>query len=100
MTSPSSGNLGIIYSNNPNSNKALFRVNIDDTSTPVISKFIKLDGDGTVQTIKFKPNDNLRFRVYLYNGELFETDQQDTPPPLPPDFFVQISAEFGIRRLI
>ena len=100
VTSPSSGNLGIIYSNNPNSNKALFRVNIDDTSTPVISKFIKLDGDGTVQTIKFKPNDNLRFRVYLYNGELFETDQQDTPPPLPPDFFVQISAEFGIRRLI
>ncbi len=100
VTSPSSGNAGIIYSNNPAAKRALFRVNVDDTSTPIISKFIKLDGDGSVQTIKFKPNDNLHFRVYLQNGELFETDQQDTPPPLPPDFFVQISAEFGIRRLI
>ena len=100
VSSPSAGNAGIIYSNNPNARKALFRVNIDDTSTPLISKFIKLDGDGSVQTIKFKPNDNLHFRVFLYNGDLFETDQQDTPPPLPVDFFVQISAEFGIRRLI
>ena len=100
VTSPSAGNAGIIYSNNPHARKALFRVNVDDTSTPVISKFIKLDGDGSVQTVKFKPNDNLHFRVFLYSGDLFETSQQDTPPPLPPDFFVQISAEFGIRRLI
>ena len=98
-TSPSSGNRGILYSNNPNANRALFRVAIDDTPTPTISKFIKVDGDGAVQTIKFKPNDNLYLRVYLQNGVLFKTQENDTSPPSPPDPFVQISAEFSIRRL-
>jgi len=98
-TAPSAGTKGILYSNNPNANRALFRVAIDDTPTPVISKFIKVDGDGAVQTIKFKPNDNLYLRVYLQNGTLFKTQENDTSPPSPPDPFVQISAEFSIKRL-
>lgn len=99
VNAPSRGNRGIIYSNNPNANKATFRLNVDDTNTPLRSKFIKLDGDGTVQTIKFKPNDDLYFRVYLGNGTLFETVIKDNSPPLPPNFFVQISAQFQIRKL-
>ena len=99
VNAPSRGNRGIIYSNNPNANKATFRLNVDDTNTPLRSKFIKLDGDGTVQTIKFKPNDDLYFRVYLGNGTLFETAIKDNSPPLPPNFFVQISAQFQIRKL-
>jgi len=99
VTSPSGGNAGIIYSNNPNAQKALFRVAIDDTPTPVISKFIKVDGDGAVQTVKFKPNDNLKIRIYLADGTLFETQTKDTTPPSIPDPFVQISAQFSIRRL-
>jgi len=98
-TAPSAGTKGILYSNNPNANRALFRVAIDDTPTPVISKFIKVDGDGAVQTIKFKPNDNLYLRVFLQNGTLFKTQENDTTPPSPPDPFVQISAEFSIKRL-
>ena len=77
----------------------MFRVGIDDTPTPAISAFIKVDGNGAVQTVKFKPNDNLYFRVYLQNGELFQTQTKDTIPPLEPDVFVQISAEFSIKRL-
>jgi hypothetical protein len=92
------GNKGVIYSNNPNANKALFKVSISDTSTPLKSKFIKLRG-GETQTVKFRPNDNFYFRVFLSNGELFETSQKDTAPPLPPDFFLQISAQFEIKRL-
>jgi hypothetical protein len=99
QTSPSSGSKGIIYSNNPHANKALFRVAIDDTPTPLISKFIKVDGDGAVQTVKFKPNDNLYFRVFLSNGDLFETDTKDNPSPAEPNSFVQISAQFSIKRL-
>jgi len=99
VSAPSSGMKGIIYSNNPNANRALFRVGIDDTPTPEISAFIKVDGNGAVQTVKFKPNDNLYFRVYLQNGELFQTQTKDTIPPLEPDVFVQISAEFSIKRL-
>ena len=99
-TAPSGGSKGVMYSNNPNANRALFRVAIDDTPTPVISKFIKVDGDGAVQTVKFKPNDNLYIRVFLQNGALFETQQRDTPSPMQPDPFVQISAEFSIKRLV
>ena len=99
-TAPSGGTKGVLYSNNPHANRALFRVAIDDTPTPIISKFIKVDGDGAVQTVKFKPNDNLYIRVFLQNGQLFETKQRDTPPPMVPDPFVQISAEFSIKRLV
>jgi hypothetical protein len=99
-TAPSGGTKGVLYSNNPHANRALFRVAIDDTPTPIISKFIKVDGDGAVQTVKFKPNDNLYIRVFLQNGQLFETSQKDTPPPMNPDPFVQISAEFSIKRLV
>jgi len=35
----------------------------------------------------------------LKDGTLFETQQKDTAPPLPPDFFVQISAQFEIDRV-
>lgn len=99
VNSPMRGNKGIIYSNNPNANRALFKVNVSDTNTPIRSRFIKLRAGGSVQTIKFTPNDDLYFRVYLQNGTLFETQQKDTAPPLPPDFFVQISAQFEIDRV-
>jgi len=96
---PNGGNKGVIYSNNPNASKALFKVSIQDTNNPDKTSFIKLRGDG-IQTIKFKPNDYLYFRVFLNDGILFETSKPDNSPPLPPDFFVQISAEFEIRRLV
>ena len=42
VNSPMSRNKGIIYSNNPNANRALFKVSVSDTNTPLRSKFIKL----------------------------------------------------------
>jgi hypothetical protein len=89
----------IIYSNNPNSTKALFRVPIDDVVNPLISTFLNLDGDGMVQTIKFKPNDNLFFSVFLSNGELYDTLIKETYSPAPTNPACQISASFSIRRL-
>jgi hypothetical protein len=99
VNSPMRGNKGIIYSNNPNANRALFKVNVSDTNTPIKSRFIKLRAGGSVQTVKFTPNDDLYLRVYLKDGTLFETQQKDTAPPLSPDFFVQISAQFEIDRV-
>ena len=64
-----------------------------------VSEFIKLDGDGAVQTVKFRPNDDLYFRVFLPRGELFETLTKDTSPPLQPNVFVQITAQFQIRKI-
>ena len=89
----------IIYSNNPNSVNAIFRVPIDDVINPIISTFIKVDGDGMVQTIKFKPNDNLYFSVFLSNGELYKTVLPEYYSPSLPNPASQISASFSIRRL-
>lgn len=99
ISGASAGNKNIIYSNNPNSTKMTFRVPIDDTPSPLISTFIKVDSDGSVQTIKFKPNDNLRFSVRLPNGDLFQTLETDNFGPLHPNPIVQISAMFSIRRI-
>lgn len=99
VSSPGAGQRGILYSNNPNSNKMLFRCPMDDIPNPLISPFIKISGDGTVQTIKFKINDNLRFSVRLPSGEIFETKVKEQYSPLPPNPMCQISAFFSLKRL-
>ena len=52
-----------------------------------------------VQTLKFKPNDNFKFGVYLPNGDPFKTIEEDTTSPLKPNPLVQISAVFSLKRL-
>ena len=99
VSASSARNTNIIYSNNPNAIRAIFRVPIDDVINPLISTFIKVDGDGMVQTIKFKPNDNLFFSVFLANGELYQTIIPENYSPSPPNPASQISASFSIRRL-
>ena len=98
-TSPSGGTQNIITSNNPNANRAVFKVPIKDIPQKVLSQFIKLDGVGQIQTIKFKPNDTFYFRVYFGNGDTFETVETDFAPPLKTEDEVQISALFGFKRL-
>ena len=61
--------------------------------------FVKIDGDGMTQTLKFKPNDNLKFSVRMSRGELYKTDMEDRLPPGEADQEIQISACFSIRRL-
>lgn len=95
----SAGMKGVIYSNNPNAVRMLFRCAIDDVPNPVVSPYIKIDGDGMVQTVKFKPNDNFKFRVLLPEGDVFETDLQDNVGPNEPNPLVQISAIFSLKRL-
>ena len=92
------GNTPTLYSNNPASNKALWKCSITDTPTPLISRFIKIRADG-MQTVKFKPNDNLYFKIVLPNGQTFETNTKDTAPPLLPNLLLQISFSVGIERL-
>jgi hypothetical protein len=98
VSAPGAGGSSTIYSNNPNSTKMLFRVALTDVQNPVISPYIRV-GSGMSQTVKFKPNDNLRFCVHLPNGELFKTVDLDTMGPQQPDDLLQISALFAIKRL-
>lgn len=88
----------MIISNNPNSVNMLFRAVVDDTTQPVYSPFIKIDGDSMTHTIKFKPTDSFRFQVVLPNGEQFATVAQDYTSPTEPNPLVQVSACFSFRR--
>lgn len=98
-TAPSSGQTGLIYSNNPNAVKMLFRATIDDIAQPCNSNFLKFNGDNMVQTIKFKPNDNLRFSVRLHTGEVLQSIDPESYSPSPPNHDIQISAIFSINRV-
>lgn len=99
ISTSSSGNRDIIYSNNPNAQKMLFRCTINDTSNPLIATFIKIDGDGARQTIKFRPNTNLLFSVKMPNGDVYNTVMTEQYSPLPPKAEKQISALFSLRRI-
>jgi len=99
VSGASAGNKNIIYSNNPNATRMVFRAAIDDVPNPIISSFIKIDGDGMVQTLKFKPNDNLKFSVHLSNGEVFDTIVDEFYSPSAPNPLIQVSACFSLKRV-
>ena len=97
LSNTCSTNRNIIYSNNPNSTKQLFRVPIFDIQdNPVFTKI----GGGMSQTIKFKPNDTLFFSVTLPNGEIFQNIVPERFSPLSPEPRIQISAMFSLKRLV
>jgi hypothetical protein len=99
QTEPSGSVRGIFYSNNPNTHRALFVAPITDTRNPDTTPYVRINGFGITQTIKFKPNDALHFKVFLPDGSPFQPLLADNPSPLPPNKYLQISAVFSIRRL-
>jgi hypothetical protein len=102
LTNISGANVGMkntIYSNNPNATSMIFRVPIYDVQNPIASAFVKLDGDGMVQTVKFKPNESIFFSVHLPNGELFKVLDQEQYGPYTPNPDIQISALFSFKRV-
>ena len=99
VSSAGKGLTNIIYSNNPNSTKMLFRATVNDTIEPINSTYVNLNGDGAVQTIKFKPNDNLKFSVRMTNGELMKTYINESFSPFIPKNNIQISVIFSIKRV-
>ena len=99
VSASGAGLKNIIYSNNPNAVKMTFRVPISDMSNPSISPFTKNDASGMIQTIKFKPNDNLFFSVRLPSGEIFDTVLDETYSPYPVNYQSQISAAFRLNRI-
>ena len=72
---------------------------IDDVNNPGSTPFIKINSDGQSMTVKFKPNDNLRFSVHLPDGTVFDTVLSENPSPEPANPYSQLSAMFAIRRI-
>lgn len=99
VSSSEKASANLIYSNNPQSNRALFIAPVTDIVDPIISRFVKLGNNYMTQIVKFKPTDSFRFSVYLPNGKLFETVEQDLPSPYAPYDLLQLHAVFSIKRL-
>ena len=98
FTNTSMGTNNIISSNNPNSTSAVFRCPIVDTNSPLISTFVKIDSNFMRQVILFNPMNDIKFSVFLPDGSLFTTSEEDNPPPLHPNESLQISALFRITK--
>jgi hypothetical protein len=99
VTMPNSGNKNVIYSNNPAVINSTFVCSISDINDPIKTKFIKISSDGTIQTIKFSPADNLRFRILLPSGEPFKILQNDYLPPSFANPKLQIESLIELKRI-
>ena len=98
--SSTSGNpKNLIYSNNPNNYKAVFRAPITDLNHPNNSPFVKLTGNGMKQTMVFKQNDDVHVSILLPNGNLFEPISQDNPVGQTPNPLLQTSVLFSMERI-
>lgn len=83
VSSSSSNSSNIIYSNNPNSNKAVFKVPIVNITNPETYPFLTYNGNGVAQTITIKPNSDMKFTVRLPNGNIFTPfDPTNSNPPV------------------
>jgi hypothetical protein len=99
VSAPGAGLKNILYSNNPHTTNVIFKVTIYDIQNPLSTPFVRVSGEVITQTIKFKPNDNLYFKVTLPNGEPFETILEESYSPGAPNPLAQISALFAFRKM-
>ena len=89
----------IIQSNNPNSVDCQFVCDVDDTSDPLASCFLKIDSNGMTPTIKFNKFANLELLVKTPDGTIFQTCEPDTLPPSAPNPLANLSATFALTRV-
>lgn len=99
LSTTAGGNKNSIYSNNPNSYKAVFKVPITDLNHPATTPFVKLAGNGMTQTITFKTNTDMKLTIRLPDGTIFTPASTDNPPGQRPNPLIQLSALFGLTRI-
>lgn len=68
-TSSVGSNMGILYSNNPNTEKVSFYCPVGNPRNPLIVSYLIVLSSTQVQTLSWAPTDNFFFRVILPNGE-------------------------------
>jgi hypothetical protein len=95
----STGAKNLIYSNNPNAYKAVFRVSIQELIYPKTELFTKNTAIEMPQVIVFKQTDDVRITIRLPNGNVFQTFQADTSSGSVTNFLIQISALFSILKI-
>jgi hypothetical protein len=88
-----------IISNSIQDENILFKVAIFDVSSPSCSSFLKIDGNHMIQRVSFKPYNNLKFSIYLPNGELVKFLGEENFGPYYPNNSIQVSALFCLNKL-
>ena len=68
-TSSVGSNLGVLYSNNPNTEKVSFYCPVGNPRNPLIVSYLIVLSSTQVQTLSWAPTDNFFFRVLLPNGD-------------------------------
>jgi len=99
VSTSSSGSRNVIYSNNPNSYKSVFKVPITNINNPEQYSFINLSGNGVKQVINFKQNADVKITVRMPNGTVFTPTTLDNLNGQYPNPFLQISALFGMEKI-
>ena len=89
----------MLYSNNPNAVKKLFRVPVTNISPARLNAYVKTDKSYMVETIKINPYNSFKFGIYLPDGRPLVFSIPDTKSPEPPNPALQVSALFSMRRL-
>jgi hypothetical protein len=98
VTGCGGNNQNILYSNNPASVVAIFKLPLPQTIQDILIRpFVTLQ-TAMVQTIKFKPQDNFLIQIILPNGDIFETEEQDYVEPSQVNEKVQVSLTININR--
>lgn len=98
-TTSNGGTTNVIYSNNPNSTRKLFRIPVSDISPASLNSFLTLDKCYMAQMVRLTPYNSFKFGVYLPNGEPLELSIPDTVNPASPDPALQVSALFSLRKI-
>ena len=86
-----------MFSNNPNSPLALFKVPVNEYFGDTY--FLTLKDCKMKQTIRFDPHSDLRFRITLPDGTTTQFAQNDTLSPNAPNPFLQINAMFSLKKM-
>jgi len=100
VSSSGSRLVNMMHSNNPNAVRMLFKVPMYDIIDAETTPFVRLVAIGMIHTMKFKPDDNLFFKVLLPNGDVFDTIQPEYYSPSIPNFEAQVSALFRYKAVI
>ena len=98
VSTTTGANKNMIYSNNPNAYRAIFKVPITDLNHPATTPFVKLTC-GMTQTMTFKPNADMMVTVRLPCGSVFRSQADDTLYGQTPNTMLQLSMLFGLTRI-
>jgi len=87
----------LLYSNNPTSTRAVFKVPIDQYYGN--TSFYTLKDIRMRQVMKFLPSQDIRFQIQLPDGSIAGFATPDYLSPQAPNPFLQVSALFSLRKL-